>query len=213
MNDERRTLDASGKVAERWLVELRTRGSGGQRLRRCLHRPADAVLDLLRGMGIVEDVREEVLQEVFVVLQPVMTVELRRPLVRGRCSSNAAMAASRENGCPNVTAGPMKTTPSTRSGCSAASRSARWAAADQPTMYALSVPVASSTATASAANSVSLYAAGPVGLSDRPLPRPSKVMTRQWRERYGICSFQQREWTMDHVGSKRMVGVPVPYTS
>ena len=39
------------------------------------------------------------------------------------------------------------------------------------------------------------------GRSERPLPRPSKVTTRKWRARYGICAFQSREWTIDHVGS------------
>ena len=49
-----------------------------------------------------------------------------------------------------------------------------------------------------------------VGRSDRPLPRPSKVTTRQWRARYGICAFQWREWMIDQVGSSRTVGSPSP---
>ena len=48
---------------------------------------------------------------------------------------------------------------------------------------AFSVFVASSTASASAANSASTYGAIPGGRSDLPFPRPSKVMTRKWRAR------------------------------
>jgi hypothetical protein len=36
------------------------------------------------------------------------------------------------------------------------------------------------------------------------------VTTRQCRARYGICIFQCREWMIDHVGSKKMVGSPEP---
>ena len=98
----------------------------------------------------------------------------------------------------------MKTAPSTRSGCSAARserRAARRARARRAT--ARSVPVASRTASASAANSRSAYASGSCGRSERPLPRPSNVSTRQCRARYGICIFQWREWTIDHVGSEQ----------
>ena len=80
-------------------------------------------------------------------------------------------------------------------------------------MTARSVAVASSTASASSANSRSSYASDTVGRSERPLPRPSNVTTRKWRARYGICPFHCREWMIDHVGSRRMVRGPVPYTS
>ena len=46
-----------------------------------------------------------------------------------------------------------------------------------------SVPVASMTASASAANSSSAYAGTPSGRSDFPFPRPSKVTTRAYRAR------------------------------
>jgi hypothetical protein len=36
------------------------------------------------------------------------------------------------------------------------------------------------------------------------------VRTRKYRAKYGICIFQWREWMIDHVGSKRTVGSPVP---
>ncbi len=49
----------------------------------------------------------------------------------------------------------------------------------------------------------SAYASAPVGRSERPLPRPSKVTTFRWRARYGICIFQHREWTIDHVGQQQ----------
>ena len=73
----------------------------------------------------------------------------------------------------------MKAIPSTRSGCSAARSSDRSAPLDSETSTARSVAVASITASASAANSSSRYASGSVGRSERPLPRPSKVMTRE----------------------------------
>ena len=107
----------------------------------------------------------------------------------------------------------MKTIRSTRSGCDAARWSDRSAPRDSATIAARSVAVASSTATASAANSSSRYASGSAGRSLRPLPRPSNVTTRQCRARYGICIFQCREWTIDHVGMRSTVGSPVPYTS
>ena len=84
---------------------------------------------------------------------------------------------------PPGKAGPMKTAPSTRSGCSAASSKPRWPPSEKPTITARSVPVASSTASASSANSRSSYAAGSGGRSDLPLPRPSNATTRQWRAR------------------------------
>ena len=54
---------------------------------------------------------------------------------------------------PSGTAGQTKTAASTRSGCSPASTSARWAPIESETSAARSVPVASITASASAANS------------------------------------------------------------
>ena len=63
------------------------------------------------------------------------------------------------SGLPSGTAGQMKTAPSTRSGCSAASSSARCAPSESDTSTARSVAVASITASASAANSALLVAA------------------------------------------------------
>lgn len=54
---------------------------------------------------------------------------------------------------------------------------------ESDTSIARSVSVAFITASASAANSRSAYAAGFGGLSDRPFPRGSKVTTRQCRAR------------------------------
>ena len=81
---------------------------------------------------------------------------------------------------------------------------------DSATSVARSVAVASMTASASAANSSVLFASAPAGRSERPLPRPSNVTTRQWRARYGICIFQQRECTIDQVGSSSTVRSPSP---
>ena len=80
-------------------------------------------------------------------------------------------------------------------------------------MIARSVCVASITAIASAANSLSAYASGSIGRSERPLPRPSNVITRQCRARYGTCIFHCRECMSDQVGSNRIVGSPAPNTS
>ena len=104
----------------------------------------------------------------------------------------------------------MNTILSTRSGWFAAMSSDRSAPRDSDTNAARSVAVASITAIASAANSSSRYASGSGGRSDRPLPRPSNVTTRQWRARYGICIFQCREWMIDHVGRRSTVGSPEP---
>jgi hypothetical protein len=49
--------------------------------------------------------------------------------------------------------------------------------------------------------------------ADLPLPRPSKVITRQCRDRYGICIFHCREWMIDQVGNNKTVGSPSPNTS
>ena len=108
------------------------------------------------------------------------------------------------------TAGPMNAAAATRSGCSAASTTPQSVAHDTPTTTARSVAVASITASVSAANSRIAYASAPGGRSERPLPRPSNVTTRQCRAKYGICSFQWREWMSAHVGSSRIVGSARP---
>ena len=53
-----------------------------ERLARRLEAPADAVLDLLRRVRLGEGLREEELEEVAVVLEPVVAVVLRPALVR-----------------------------------------------------------------------------------------------------------------------------------
>jgi hypothetical protein len=110
-------------------------------------------------------------------------------------------------------AGPMKTMPAARSGCSAPSSSAQVAPSDRATSTARSVPVASMTVSASAVNSAGRYASAPAGRSERPLPRPSKVTTRCRRARSGTWSFQCLEWMIDQVGSSMTVGSPLPNTS
>ena len=117
------------------------------------------------------------------------------------------------SGGASGTADPMNAAPATRSGCSAASTTPQSAAHDTPTTTARSVAVASITASVSAANSRIAYASAPCGRSERPFPRPSNVTTRQCRAKYGICSFQCREWMSAHVGSSTIVGSPEPYTS
>src|SRR5215831_2795902 len=109
--------------------------------------------------------------------------------------------------------GSMNTAPSTRSGCTVASKRARCAPRERLTMNARSTPLPSSTATASRMNSSSVYASSLVGRSDLPLPRGSKVRTRDRRAKSGICAFQQREWTIDQVGRRRIAGSPWPQDS
>jgi hypothetical protein len=57
------------------------------------------------------------------------------------------------------------------------------------------------------------YAFGSRLRSERPLPGPSKVITRKGRARYGTCSFQKRLWTIVQAGSSSRVGAPSPNTS
>ena len=81
---------------------------------------------------------------------------------------------------------------------------------DSATSTACSVPVASSTWSASSTNSPTAYAAASWGWSERPLPRGSKVITRLCRARWGTCSFQIRDGTIDQVGSSSTAGSPAP---
>ena len=105
----------------------------------------------------------------------------------------------------------MAKIPSTRSGWSAATCRAQGVPHDSETRTARSVPVASSTATVSAAYCSLVYAAGPVGRSDSPLPRPSKVTTRKCRARKPTCAFQNRESMIVQVGiSTTVVGGSSP---
>src|ERR1700720_97108 len=106
----------------------------------------------------------------------------------------------------------MKTAPATLSGKSAARIVASTPDKENPTTIAVLVFVASMTASAASANAWRAYPAGPVGLLDLPLPRQSNVSPRKWRARYGICAFQTREYTSDHVGRKNNVGEPLPKT-
>jgi hypothetical protein len=107
----------------------------------------------------------------------------------------------------------MRTVPSTRDACSAASSSAQFPPWDRATTTARSVPVASSTANAYATWAAWSYASGASGRSERPLPGPSNVTTRWCRARYGTCIFQNRLWMIVHVGSSRIVGMPLPWIS
>jgi hypothetical protein len=70
---------------------------------------------------------------------------------------------------------------------------ARQALMHSPMSTAWPAPTASITAMVSAANSVSAYACGDCGRSDRPFPRGSMVTTRKVLARYGTWAFQARE--------------------
>ena len=185
-----------------------------QRLRRGLQTPADAVLDLLGRVRLGEDLREEEGQEAGVVAQPVVAVVLGPPLVgvqlvveRGRRPCPRRLGGERhrrpdEDG----TLDPVRMVRPP-----AAGRAGR-PSSDRPRRLR-SVSVASRTAIASAAYSASAYASGSSGRSDRPFPRPSKVITRKCRARYGTCIFHACEWTIAQVGSSSTVVAPLPKTS
>src|SRR3954469_3741719 len=108
----------------------------------------------------------------------------------------------------------MSTAPVTRSGAVAASRAVITPPRDTPATTARPVPVASITARTSAACSANVYAAGSVGRSARPLPRPSTVTTRYRRASTGLWAFQCRLWAMAQVGVRTTVGLwSAPWTS
>ena len=156
MEDEHRAANPRADVPEALEpAELEGVLAVDQRLGGHLEAPADAVLDLLRRMGLAEDPPEEVLEEVLVVLEPVVAVVLRpafvgvEPIVE-RVDVPLGMPGA------SGTAGPMKTAPATRSGWSAASSVPQSAPQESPTTTADSVPVASITASESSANSCSV---------------------------------------------------------
>ena len=118
--------------------------------------PADRVLALLRRVRLGEALREEELEEVLVVLEPVVAVPLApADVFVARLDELVRRAVARQRRAAAGAAGAMKTSFSTRSGWPAASSSDRSAPRDSETTTARSVPVASSTASASAANSSS----------------------------------------------------------
>ena len=162
LDHEHRAADAAAELAHGLLVEASPPLRRDERLGRRLEAPADAVLDRLRRVRLGEHLREEELEEAAVVAQPVVAVVLRPALVGVELLVPRVARAARASGSPSGTAGQMKTAPSTRSGCSAASSSARCAPSESETSDArCSVPVASITASASAANSCSSYASAP----------------------------------------------------
>ena len=135
--------------------------------------------------GSVNILREEELEEVLVVLEPVVLVVLGPALVGVEPSSGVhgplGHAARRR---PRQLRGDEHDPPRpARDGSRPSSSASVRAHRDSATRTARSVPVASITARASAANSARRYASGSVGRSERPLPRPSKVSTRQCRAR------------------------------
>ena len=182
----------------------------GQRLGRRLERPADAVLDLLGRVRLVEALGEEELEEVGVVPLPVVAVVLRPPLVGvERLVERVHVALGMARGEPRPRGRCRRSRRPARGGRRRGSSPTARRTTGRPASRARS-SVASMTASASAANSSVLFASAPAGRSERPLPRPSNVTTRQWRARYGICIFHDRECTTDQVGSSSTVGSPSP---
>ena len=210
VNDQQGTANTTTKGARLLGREPRPVLRREHRLAVGLETPRDRVLDLLRRMRFREHLRHEELDPVAIVAQPVEPVVLGPTLRRVVLRVEVVDGSLRSGSPPPRKFGPMKTAPSMRSGCSAASRRPRCPPSEKPTMTALAVCVSSMTARASAANSRRRRPKGCCGRSERPLPRPSNVTTRQWRARYGICIFQCRECNTDHVGKRSTVGSPEP---
>ena len=83
VDHEHRARDPVAQAGELvGVFELAAQVRERQRLARRLEAPADAVLDLLRRVRLGEGLREEELEEVAVVLEPVVAVVLRPALVR-----------------------------------------------------------------------------------------------------------------------------------
>ena len=128
--------------------------------------------------GSLKHSGEEELEEAAVVALPVVAVVLRPIRRRSRARRRTAYVAlgvvGRErHRRPDVDDAARRARDGRRRGSSPTARPH-----DSATSAARSVPVASITAIASAANSPVLYASAPLGRSERPLPRPSNVTTR-----------------------------------
>ena len=107
----------------------------------------------------------------------------------------------------------MAKTPNTRSGRSAARTVQRPAPLQSPPSTTLSAPTWSSTAQTSSRRCWVVICSGPVGRSDRPLPRGSTVTTRKCRARNATWAFQARACTMVSGMTRQTVTSPSPYTA
>ena len=122
-------------------------------------------------------------------------------------SSSVKEKAERSgSGLPrDQSAGAISTAPFTLPPYSAASRQASTPPIETPQRTARRVSVASITASTSSACCCCVYALGSLGPSDRPVPRPSTVITRYRRASTGICAFQCMESAIAQVGSSTTV--------
>ena len=147
-----------------------------------------------------------------VVAQPVVLVVLRPALVGVELvvAVGYTVAPQARSPPPTSAPAPMKTAASTRSGCSAARSSAALRAEREADDHRLLRPRRIQHREGVGCELALVVRLRLRGRSERPLPRPSKVTTRQWRARYGICIFQCREWMIDHVGRSSTVGSPAP---
>ena len=128
VDDEHRALDRAQHL--HGLLDgrrVRRRVLSGQLLRAAsLQGPADGVLEELAGVGRAAELPEEELHEVGPVLQPVVAVVLQPPVVARQLlvEERSGLSLRLERGDPSRTDGAIATTPSSRSGCSAAQTSA-----------------------------------------------------------------------------------------
>ena len=137
---------------------------------------------------------------------------LAQPSSLSRTSSKSAKPRC---GCGGVIRMPglIATTPSARSGCSAARSSDSPAPEQTPTSTARSTSAASSTASASASSSPSLYATGSVVRLLPPLPGGSNVTTVCRRANHGTCAFHICESTIVSPPKNSSAGSPSPKRS
>ena len=186
VDHEHRAMDAREQLAHALLVlEPRRQLGRDQRLGVRLEPPADRVLALLRRVRLGEALREEELEEVLVVLEPVVAVPLPPADVRRRAArSNSCIAFSRGVAGGSGRAGAMNTILSTRSGWlgGEVQRPLR-APRERHQHRALRAGRVHHGERVGGELLLAVGVAARTGRSERPLPRPSNVSTRQWRAR------------------------------
>ena len=173
--------------------------------------PANAVLGLLGGVGLAEDLGEEELDETPVVTSPGVALYSAQPSSDPVSTSKAA-AASRSALSSRQARGNGPTSTSPRdplrmAGGQDERRAGRRATA--PRRPPLGRPPRPSRRARPRRTLLAVRRGigGPVGA---PLPAGRTSGPGECRAKSGICIFQQREWTIDHVGRSRRSALPAP---